>query len=196
MTDFLLIVVAAATINNIVLERLLGLCPVLGQTQGMSSRVDNAGRSGLATTCALTITAGLSHLLYQWLLLPRGLVYLRTIGLLALSALTVQGVNVLLERHGAGQGPFASQHLPLTTMNCAVLGVALLTTGTADTLGDAIALGLGAGLGFTVVVMLFASLRPRLEQSPVPAPLRGPAVALITVGMMSLAFLGFSGLGT
>jgi electron transport complex protein RnfA len=190
MTDFLLIVVAAATINNIVLERLLGLCPVLGQTPGMRSRVDNALRSGLATTCALTITAGLSHLLYQWLLLPLGLVYLRIIALLALSALAVQGVNVLLGRRGAGQ------HLPLTTMNCAVLGVALLTTGTAGTLGGALALGLGAGLGFTVVVMLFASLRPRLEQSPVPAPLRGPPVALITVGMMSLAFLGFSGLGT
>jgi electron transport complex protein RnfA len=196
MTDFLLIVVAAATVSNIVLERLLGLCPVLAQTPGVNSRVDNALRSGLATTWALTITAGLSHLLYQWLLLPLGLVYLRIIALLALSALTVQGVNVLLGRRGAGQGPFAGQHLPLTTMNCAVLGVALLTTGTAGTLGGAIALGLGAGLGFTVVVMLFASLHPRLEQSPVPAPLRGPAVALITVGMMSLAFLGFSGLGT
>jgi len=196
MTDFLLIAVAAATINNIVLERLLGLCPVLGPTPGTNSRVDNALRSGLATTCALTVTAGLSHLLYQWLLLPWGLVYLRIIALLAVSALTVQAINVLLERRGAGRSPFASQHLPLTTMNCAVLGVALLTTGTADTLGGAVALGFGAGLGFTVVVVLFASLHPRLEQPPVPASLRGPAIALITVGMMSLAFQGFSGLGT
>jgi electron transport complex protein RnfA len=192
MTNFLLIAIAAATVNNIVLERLLGLCPLLGT----DSRVDNALTTGLATTCALTVTAGLSHLLNQWLLVPWGLAYLRIIALLALAALTVQAVNVLLKRHGAGRLRFASQRLPLITMNCAVLGVALLTTGTANTLGGAVALGLGAGLGFTVVVTLFASLRPRLLQSPVPLPLRGPAIALVTVGMMSLAVLGFSGLGT
>ncbi len=131
MTDFLLIAIAAATVNNIVLERLLGLCPLLGT----DSRVDNALTTGLATTCALTVTAGLSHLLNQWLLVPWGLAYLRIIALLALAALTVQAVNVLLKRHGAGRLRFASQRLPLITMNCAVLGVALLTTGTANTLG-------------------------------------------------------------
>ncbi|MDP2325464.1 MAG: Rnf-Nqr domain containing protein [Gammaproteobacteria bacterium] len=182
MTDFLFIAIAAATINNIVLERLLGLCPVIGT----APRFDDALATGLATTGALTLTAGLCHLLNQWLLMPWGLAYLRIITVLALAALSVQLVNVLPWRRGA--------HQSLTTMNCAVLGVALLTTGTAGSLADATALGLGAGVGFTVVLVLFASLRPRLLQSPVP--LRGPAITLVTVGIMSLAFLGFSGLGT
>ena len=192
MTDLLFIAVAAATVNNIVLERLLGLCPVVGTT----ARIDEALATGLATTGALTLTAGLSHLLNQWLLVPFSLPYLRIIALLGLAALSVQAVNAILGRRGACHSPATGQHLPLITMNCAVLGVALLTTGTADTLAGAAALGLGAGLGFTVVLVLFASLRPRLLQSPVPAPLRGPAIALVTVGMMSLAFLGFSGLGS
>lgn len=184
MADFLLIAIAAATINNIVLERLLGLCPVIGT----APRFDDALVTGLATTGALTLTAGLCHLLNQWLLMPWGLAYLRIIALLVLAAVSAQVVNALLRRRGAYQS--------LVTMNCAVLGVALLTTGTAGSLAGAVALGLGAGTGFTVVLVLFASLRPRLLQSPVPEPLRGPAIALVTVGMMSLAFLGFSGLGT
>ena len=192
MTDFLLIAVAAATVNNIVLERLLGLCPVLGA----DSRIDNAFTTGLATTCALAVTAGLSHLLNQWLLEPRELVYLRIIALLALSALAVLAVNVLLQRRSAARALPAGQHLPLVTMNCAVLGVALLTIGSAGSLAGAVALGLGAGLGFTVVVTLFASLQPRLLRSAVPAPFRGPAITLVTVGMMSLAVMGFSGLAT
>jgi electron transport complex protein RnfA len=130
------------------------------------------------------------------LLVPWGLAYLRIFGLLAVAGLTVQAVNMLFQGHGAGRLGFDSQRLPLITMNCAVLGVALLTTGTAATLGGAVALGLGAGLGFTVVVVLLASLRLRLLQSSVPLPMRGPAIALVTVGMMSLAMLGFSGLGT
>ena len=83
----------------------------------------------------------------------------------------------------------------LITTNCAVLGVALLTTGSSDSFAGALALGLGAGLGFSLVLTLFTTLRPRLEQAPVPAPLQGPAISLITVGMLSLAILGFSGFG-
>jgi electron transport complex protein RnfA len=189
MSEFLLVALAAATINNIVLERLLGLCPVVGT----APRVDEALATGLATTAALALTAALSHLLNQWLLVPFGLVYLRIIALLALAGLSVSLVNVLLQRRGSSSA--SGRRLPLITMNCAVLGVALLTAGTADNLAAAVALGIGAGFGFTAVVVLIASLRPRLSQAPVPAPLRGPAIALLTVGMMSLAFLGFSGLG-
>lgn len=192
MTDLLLIAVAAASINNIVLERLLGLCPVLEA----GGRVDEALSSGLATTAALALTAGLSYLLNEWLLEPFGLPYLRIIALVAIAALAVQAVNALLARSATRLFASASRQLPRITMNCAVLGVALLTTGTAGSFASAMALGVGAGLGFTVVVLLFASLRQRLEQCPAPLPLRGPAIALVTVGMMSLAFLGFSGVGT
>ena len=184
MTELLLIVVAAATVNNVVLMRLLGLCPVLGA----GTHLDDVKGVSLATTGVLTITAGLTYLLEQWVLVPYELPYLRIIGFLALTGLTVQGANLLLRR--------STTQLPLITINCAVLGVALLTAGASSSLVGAIALGFGAGLGFSLVLLLFSGLRPRLEQAPVPAALRGPAIALITLGMMSLALLGFSGFGT
>ena len=184
MTELLLIAVAAATVNNFVLERLLGLCPVVGA----GTRLDDVKGVSLATIAVLTITAPLSYLLNRWVLVPYGLPYLRIVAFLALTLLTVHGVNLVFRRSG--------EHLPLITTNCAVLGVALLTAGSSDSLAGAIALGFGAGLGFSLVLLLFTSLRPRLEQAPVPAALRGPAIALITLGMMSLAVLGFSGFGS
>jgi electron transport complex protein RnfA len=183
MTDLLLIAVAAATVNNFVLVRLLGLCPVLGA----ATRLEDVPGIALATTGVLTVAAGLCHALDRWLLVPFGLPYLRIVGFLALTVLAVGLANLVLRRPG--------RELPLITTNCAVLGVALLTTGTVDSLAGALALGFGAGLGFSLVLLLFAGLLPRLEQAPLPVPLRGPAIALLTVGMMSLAFLGFSGVG-
>jgi len=183
MTDLLLIAVAAVTVNNFVLVRLLGLCPVLGA----GTRLDDVQGVALATTGVLTITAGLSYLLDRWVLVPYELPYLRIIAFLVLTLLTVQGANLIFRQSG--------KHLPLITTNCAVLGVALLTAGTSDSLAGAIALGFGAGVGFSLVILLFAGLGPRLEQTPVPAALRGPAISLITVGLMSLAVLGFSGFG-
>ncbi len=184
MTELLLMAVAAATINNFVLERLLGLCPVVGA----GTRLDDVRGVALATTAVLTITAALSYLLDRWVLTPYELPYLRIMGFLALTLLAVQGVNRVVRLSG--------QHLPLITTNCAVLGVALLTAGTSDSFAGAIALGFGAGVGFSLVLLLFSGLRPRLEQAPVPTALRGPAIALITLGMMSLAVLGFSGFGS
>lgn len=181
MTDLLLIAVAAATVNNFVLERLLGLCPVVGT----GSRLTEIRGVALATTAALTMTAGLSYLADRWVLVPYELPYLRIMAFLALTLLAVRGVNLVFRQSG--------QHLPLITTNCAVLGVALLTAGRSESLAGAIALGFGAGVGFGLVLLLFTSLRPRLEQAPVPAALRGPAIALITLGMMSLAAAGFSG---
>ena len=184
MTDLLLIAIAAATINNFVLTRLLGLCPVLGAGTG----IEDVRGVALATTGVLTITAGLSYLVERWVLVPYELPYLRIMAFLALTVLTVQGANLLLRR--------LSTQLPLITTNCAVLGVALLTAGTSNSLAGAVALGFGAGLGFSLVVLLFAGLGPRLEQAPVPAALRGPAISLVTLGIMSLVILGFSGFGT
>jgi electron transport complex protein RnfA len=184
MMELLLIAIAAATVNNFVLVRLLGLCPVLGA----SSQLDEVRSLSLATTGVLTITAGLTYLLDRWVLVPYALPYLRIIAFLALTVLTVHAANLVLRR--------PRTQLPLVTTNCAVLGVALLTSGTSDSLAGAIALGFGAGLGFSLVLLLFAGLNPRLEQAPVPAPLRGPAISLITLGIMSLAVLGFSGFGS
>jgi electron transport complex protein RnfA len=184
MTELLLVAVAAATVNNVVLVRLLGLCPLLGS----GTRLADVRHVAIATTGALTITVGLSYLLDRWVLVPYELPYLRIIAFLALTVVAVQAANLVFRSPGA--------QLPLVTTNCAILGVALLTAGTSSSLAGAIALGFGAGLGFSLVLLLFTGLRPRLERAPIPAALRGPAIALITVGMMSLAVLGFSGFGT
>ncbi|MEZ5564555.1 MAG: Rnf-Nqr domain containing protein [Gammaproteobacteria bacterium] len=203
MAELLLIAVAAATIDNFVLARLLGLCPVFSAGSGAGTSGNgpiHALKLGLATAIVMAISGGLGQQLNYWILVPWKLPYLRILGLLAVTGLTVQAVNSILGRLAA-RGSRTVQ-LPVVTIHCAVLGVALLTTGTStssgpgatDTLPGAIALGIGAGLGFTLVLCVFASLRARLEQAAIPAPLRGPAIALLTVGMMALAFLGFSGL--
>jgi len=184
MTDLLLIAVAAATVNNIVLVRLLGLSPVLGP----DSSLDEIPAMALAVTSVVAVAAGLCHALDRWALVPYGLPYLRIIGFLGITLLTIRVANLISHAHG--------RQLPLLTTTSVVLGIVLLTAGEANSMTAALALGIGAGAGFSLVVLLVAGLRPRLERAPVPAALRGPAIAIITVGMMSLAFLGFSGLGT
>ncbi|MCL4792054.1 MAG: electron transport complex subunit RsxA [Gammaproteobacteria bacterium] len=190
MAELLLIAVGAATVNNFVLVRFLGLCPLLG----VGSRLDSAAGMSLATGFVLTVTAGLSYLLDHWVLLPLDLGYLRIISFILLIAGTVQLAELVIRRRHALLHRLLGMYLPLITTNCAVLGVALLNTGTAASLAEALATGLGAGLGFALVMLLFASLRERLESSEVPHAFRGPAIALVTAGMMSLAFLGFAGL--
>ncbi|MFZ1623264.1 MAG: electron transport complex subunit RsxA [Gammaproteobacteria bacterium] len=190
MVELLLIAVGAATVNNFVLVRFLGLCPLLG----VGSRLDSAAGMSLATGAVLTITAGLSYLLDHWVLVPLDLGYLRIISFILLIAGTVQLAELLIRRRHALLHRLLGMYLPLITTNCAVLGVALLNAGTAKSLAEALAMGLGAGLGFALVMLLFASLRERLESAEVPQAFRGSAIALVTAGMMSLAFLGFSGL--
>ncbi len=190
MADLLLIALAAATVNNFVLVRFLGLCPVLG----VSARLDSAVGMSLATTGVLTLTSGITHLLDRWLLVPRDLTHLRIITFILVIAGVVQLAEMVIRRRSAILHRLLGVYLPLITTNCAVLGVALINAGTANGLGEALALGLGAGLGFCLVLVLFAGLRERLEGAEVPAAFRGPAIALVTVGMMSLAFVGFSGI--
>ncbi|MCL4720548.1 MAG: electron transport complex subunit RsxA [Gammaproteobacteria bacterium] len=190
MADLLLIALAAATVNNFVLVRFLGLCPVLG----VSARLDSAVGMSLATTGVLTLTSGITHLLDRWLLVPRDLTHLRIITFILVIAGVVQLAEMVIRRRSAILHRLLGIYLPLITTNCAVLGVALINAGTANGLGEALALGLGAGLGFCLVLVLFAGLRERLEGAEVPAAFRGPAIALVTVGMMSLAFVGFSGI--
>jgi len=183
MTDLLVILVAAASINNFVLERMLGLCPMLGA----GPRLAAIRQVALATTGALTAAAGLAYLLDRWLLVPFDLPYLRIMGFLVLAVLCVQGMHLLLRN--------PRPQLPLVTTNCAVLGVTLLTAGTSGSLAGALALGLGAGLGYSLVLLLIAGLGPRLARDQAPAALRGPPLTLITLGIMSLAVLGFAGFG-
>lgn len=191
MGETFLILISAALVNNFVLVQFLGLCPFIG----VSSRLETAVSMGLATTFVLTLSAAVSYPIYRYVLVPLELEYLRIIvfifiiaGLVQLTELAIARTSPLLHR-------VLGIFLPLITTNCAVLGVALLNAGRAERFIDAVVRGLGAALGFSLVLILFAGMRERLATLDVPHPFQGPPIAMITAGLMSLAFMGFAGLG-
>ena len=192
MAEFFVILVATILVNNFVLTQFLGLCPFMGVSR---SREAAAGMA-IATTLVLTLSSVASYLIHSLLLIPLDLAHLRTISFILVIAAVVQFTETLVR----GVSPLLHQvlgiFLPLITTNCAVLGVALLNI-QADhgLLGSAI-YGIGAALGFSLVLLLFSAIRERIAVADVPEPFQGPAIALVTAGMMSLAFMGFSGLVT
>ena len=189
MSEWLLILVSAVFVNNFVLVQFLGLCPFMG----VSNRVTNALGLGVATTFVLTLAATLSYLLHTYVLQPLDVEYLRIIGFIFIIAVVVQFTELSMRRHSPLLHQVLGLYLPLITTNCAVLAVALLATQQKTTLLGAMWQGLGAALGFTLVLVLFAAMRERLERADVPKPFQGAAIAFITAGIMSLAFMGFAG---
>lgn len=212
MAELLLIAVAAATIDNFVLARLLGLSPVFAAGHHADPAIAAAAglKLGLATTLALAISVGLGQQLDHRVLVPLHLPFLRILGLLAVTGVTIMVVHRLLRR--SDDDGVDDMRLPMATVQSLVLGVTLLATGAGsiagnatgaraitsagDTLPGAIALGIGAGLGFTAVIVVIAGLQARLDRDVIPQPLRGPAIIMLTVAMMALAVLGFSGTGS
>lgn len=190
MSEWLLILISAVFVNNFVLVQFLGLCPFMG----VSNRVTNALGLGIATTFVLTLAAALSHLLQTYILVPLNLEYLRIIGFIFIIAVVVQFTELTMRRRSPLLHQVLGLYLPLITTNCAVLAVALLATQQSTTFFFAITRGLGAALGFTLVLMLFAAMRERLERADIPKPFQGAAIAFITAGIMSLAFMGFAGI--
>ena len=189
MSEWLLILVSAVFVNNFVLVQFLGLCPFMG----VSNRVTNALGLGVATTFVLTLAATLSYLLHTYVLQPLDVEYLRIIGFIFIIAVVVQFTELSMRRHSPLLHQVLGLYLPLITTNCAVLAVALLATQQKTTLLGAMWQGLGAALGFTLVLVLFAAMRERLERADVPKPFQGAAIAFVTAGIMSLAFMGFAG---
>lgn len=190
MTDFVLVIVGTVLVNNLVLVKFLGLCPLLGA----SLRVETAAGMSLATGFVLALAAACSYLIDTYLLLPFDLSYLRIISFILVIASSVQFTEMMVRRISPLLHEVLGIYLPLITTNCAVLGIALLNSRQSGSLLDALARGLGAGAGFGLVMVLFAGLREKLADPVVPAAFRGPAIALLTAGIMSMAFLGFSGL--
>ena len=191
MTDAFLILVGAVLVNNVVLAKFLGLCPFMG----VSRQLDAAVGMALATGFVLTLAAGLSWALQRWLLEPLGIGDLRTPAFILVIAATVQLTELLLHRQSPRLYQVLGLYLPLITTNCAVLGVALLNVQATRTLLEAVLYGFGAAVGFGLVLVLFAALRERLESAPVPDAFRGAPIALVTAGLMALAFAGFAGMG-
>ncbi|WP_020559283.1 electron transport complex subunit RsxA [Thiofilum flexile] len=190
MTDYLLILVSTVWVNNFVLSQFLGLCPFMG----VSRRLDTAMGMGLATTFVLTLASTLSYMVSTYLLAPFGLDYLRTISFILVIAAIVGFTEMAIRKTSPVLHNVLGIYLPLITTNCAVLGVSLLNVQKQHSFIESALYGMGAALGFTLVMILFAGIRERIAVSDVPEVFRGNAIGLITAGLMALAFMGFSGL--
>ncbi|MBL4851964.1 MAG: electron transport complex subunit RsxA [Gammaproteobacteria bacterium] len=190
MTGYALILVSTVLVNNFVLSQFLGLCPFLG----VSKKLDTALGMAFATTFVLTLSSVCSYLANEYLLAPLGLEYLRTITFILVIAAVVQFTEMVIYKTSPLLYQVLGIFLPLITTNCAVLGVALLNIQKQHDLIDSFIYGFGASVGFSLVLILFGAMRERLEVADVPVAFRGPAIALITAGLMSMAFLGFAGL--
>ncbi|ORU94213.1 MAG: electron transport complex subunit RsxA [Cycloclasticus sp. symbiont of Poecilosclerida sp. N] len=190
MSEYLLILVSTILVNNFVLVKFLGLCPFMG----VSNKLETAMGMGLATTFVLTLASICSYLANHYLLEPLGLEYLRTITFIVVIAVVVQMTEAIVHKTSPLLYQVLGIYLPLITTNCAVLGVALLSVQEDHGFIESALYGFGAAIGFSLVLILFSTIRERISVSDVPEPFKGNAIALITAGLMSVAFMGFSGL--
>ncbi|MDF0535938.1 electron transport complex subunit RsxA [Shewanella yunxiaonensis] len=190
MSDYLLLLIGTVLVNNFVLVKFLGLCPFMG----VSSKLESAIGMSMATTFVLTLASILSYLVNQYLLLPFDLGYLRTMSFILVIAVVVQFTEMVVQKTSASLYRALGIYLPLITTNCAVLGVALLNVNEQHNFMQSAVYGFGAALGFSLVLILFSAMRERLAAADVPLPFKGGAIAMITAGLMSLAFMGFTGL--
>ncbi|MBT00755.1 MAG: electron transport complex subunit RsxA [Oceanospirillaceae bacterium] len=190
MTDFLLILISTVLVNNFVLVQFLGLCPFMG----VSNKLETAMGMSLATTFVLTLSSVCSYLVYTYLLKPFDLTYLQTISFILVIAVVVQFTEMVVHKTSPLLYKLLGIFLPLITTNCAVLGVALLNIKKQNDFFESIAYGFGAAVGFSLALVLFSAIRERVAVADVPVPFRGAAIGMVTAGLMSLAFMGFTGL--
>ena len=190
MTDIVVILVGTVLVNNFVLVRFLGLCPFMG----VSRNLEAAAGMSLATAFVLTLSSASAYLLHTYVLVPLDLAYLRTLAFILVIAASVQFTEIMVRRLSPLLYQVLGIYIPLIATNCAVLGVAMLNVQQANNFAQSVFFGLGAAGGFALVLVLFAAIRERLEVADVPAPFRGTAIALMTAGIMSLAFMGFAGM--
>ncbi len=188
--DYSILLIGAILVNNFVLVQFLGLCPFMG----VSNKLETAMGMSLATTFVLTLASVCSYLVFNYLLLPLGLDYLRTISFILVIAVVVQFTEMVVRKSSPLLHRVLGVYLPLITTNCAVLGVALLNINKEHNFLQSLCYGFGAALGFSLVLVLFAAMRERLTVADVPAPFKGAAIGMVTAGLMSLAFMGFAGL--
>jgi len=190
MEHYLLILISTILVNNFVLVKFLGLCP----TMGLSNQFDSALGMGMATTFVLTLSAVLTYLVDAWMLEPLEIQYLNTITFITVIAVVVQFTEMVIRKYSPTLYQALGLYLPLITTNCIVLGVALLNIQVGHNFIESAFYGFGAAVGFSMVLVLFAGVRERVNVADTPVPFKGPAIGLITAGLMSMAFMGFAGL--
>lgn len=188
--QFLMILIGTVLVNNIVLVKILGLCPFMGVSKKLEASIGMAA----ATAFVLTIGSMTSWAINEYLLMPNGLQYLRTLSFIVVIAGVVQFTEMVMEKSFPLLYQMLGIFLPLITTNCAVLGIPLLNAQTSKGIIESGLYGLGGALGFSLVLILFASMRERLEAADVPKTFQGSAIAMVTAALMSLAFMGFAGL--
>ena len=190
MTEYALILISTIWVNNFVLVKFLGLCPFMG----VSRKLETAMGMALATTFVLTLSSICSYLVNEYILAPLDLTYLRTIMFILVIAVVVQFTEMVVHKTSPLLYNVLGIFLPLITTNCAVLGVALLNIQEQHSFLQSAFYGFGAAIGFSMVLVLFAGIRERIAVADVPEVFQGNAIAMITAGIMSLAFMGFIGL--
>ena len=188
--SYVMIFIAAIFVNNIVLSQFLGICPFLG----VSKKISTALGMGFAVMFVMTISAIATHLIYYQLLVPNRLTFMITVVFILVIAALVQMVEIMLKKVSPSLYQALGIFLPLITTNCAVLGVAILMISKEFNLLQSIVYSVATAIGFALALVLFAGIRERLELEDVPKAVQGVPVALITAGILAMAFMGFSGL--
>ena len=188
--NLLLIIISGALINNVVLSQFLGICSFLGVSKQMKASASLGG----AVIFVITIASAVASLLYDHVLAPLGLDFMKTIVFILVIAALVQIVEMFLKKSSPAVYKALGIFLPLITTNCAVLGVALTNVQNGYNFIESVLAGFGTALGFTLAIVLLAGIRSRINEDELPAPLRGAPIVLIAAALMSIAFMGFSGL--
>ncbi len=190
MKSLIMIIVSTALVNNVVLSQFLGICSFLG----VSAQKKASLSLGLAVTAVLTVSSAVAAALYQYVLLPLGLDYLKTIVFILVIAALVQMVEMFLKKNAHGVYQSLGIYLPLITTNCAVLGVALTNVQNGYSILESTFAGLGTAVGYTVAIVLLAAIREHIDEDAIPAPFRGAPIVLLCATLMAMAFMGFAGL--
>ena len=185
-----MIVIGGALINNVVLNQFLGICSFLGVSKQMKASASLGG----AVIFVITIASAVASLLYDFVLAPLGLDFMKTIVFILVIAALVQIVEMFLKKTSPAIYKALGIYLPLITTNCAVLGVALTNVQDGYNFIQSVLSGFGTAVGYTIAIVLLASIRGRIREEDIPAPLRGAPIVLICAALMSIAFMGFSGL--
>ena len=188
--NLLLIIISGALINNVVLSQFLGICSFLGVSKQMKASASLGG----AVIFVITIASAVASLLYDYVLAPLGLDFMKTIVFILVIAALVQIVEMFLKKKSPAVYKALGIYLPLITTNCAVLGVALTNVQDGYNFIQSVLSGFGTAVGYTIAIVLLASIRSRMSEEDIPAPLRGAPIVMISAALMSIAFLGFSGL--
>ncbi|MEI6227865.1 MAG: electron transport complex subunit RsxA [Methylophilaceae bacterium] len=187
---YIMILIGTVFVNNIVLVKILGLCPFMGVSKKLESSIGMAGATAFVLSIGSMTSWGINH----YLLEPNHLEYLRTLSFIVIIAGVVQFTEMLMEKNFPPLHQALGIFLPLITTNCAVLGIPLLNAQASHSFVESLLFGMGGAFGFSLVLILFASMRERLEAADVPVALKGSAIAMVTAALMSLAFMGFAGL--